>query len=132
MTVKLSSLRVDSTRVNDGDWVEATDIGEGVAFKVRSAYYKPYDIARQQATARLRRQMKGKPAADEDILLAVGPALAEHILLDWRGFDVPYSREVAAAMFADIDWRHVISRVQTAAFEVGEADVQTVEAAAKN
>lgn len=132
MTVKLKSMRVDAKRENEGAWIEAPDIGEGVAFKVRGLNYAPYEIARQMMMRRLGRTAKGKPLAGVDLLPHIGRLLHEHILLDWRGFDEPYSTDVAAAIMVDPEYRSIINRVEIAAQEVGEADVQIVEDAAKN
>lgn len=132
MTVKLKSLRVDAKRESEGVWIEAPDIGEGVAFKVRGLNYAPYEIARQMTMRRLGRSAKGKTLPSAEILPHVGRLLAEHILLDWRGFDDPYDADLAMQIMTDPEYRAVINRVELAAQEVGEADVQTVEDAAKN
>lgn len=132
MTVILKSLRVDAKRVNDGVWIERPGIAPGVAVKVRSIHYRPYDIARSLLTRRFARGSKGEPLATVDINPEVGGLLAEHILLDWRGFDEPYSPELAQEMLTDPEFGTLTQQVELAAMEAGEADIQFVKDAGKN
>ena len=129
--VRLSSLRADSALERNGDWVDAMSI-PGVAFNVRSINFPRYTVARDLLLQRLRRQSGGKPIAQDTLYTELGRLYAEHILLDWRGFDVPYSRETAMQTLTDPEYRDVVMAVETAAGQVGQSQIEFCEDAAKN
>jgi hypothetical protein len=130
-TVKLASLRADSALERAGDWVDAMSI-PGVSFKVRSINYPPYTVARDMLFQRLRRKYGAKPTPQDVMTSELGKLYAQHILLDWKGFDEPYSAENAMQVLSDPEFRDVISAVELAAGGVGQAEIEFVEETAKN
>jgi len=129
--VRLSSLRADSALERNGDWVDAMSI-PGVAFKVRSINVASYTLHRDLLLQRLRRQSGGKPVAQDTLYTELGRLYAEHILLDWRGFDVPYSRETAMQTLTDPEFRDVVMAVETAAGQVGQSVIEFLDTESKN
>lgn len=70
--------------LNDGEWVGDIPDMEGIELLVRSTNFKPYKVA----TAGLARRSGKKLRTDQgmvDFHVKSGTALAEHILLGWRG-----------------------------------------------
>lgn len=70
--------------LNEGTWIDDIPDMEGVELLVRSTNFKPYKVA----TAGLARRSGKKLRTDVGIVdfsVTTGKALAEHILLDWRG-----------------------------------------------
>lgn len=70
--------------LNEGEWIGDIPDMEGVELLVRSTNFKPYRVA----TAGLARRSGKKLRTDQglvDFTVTTGKALAEHILLGWRG-----------------------------------------------
>lgn len=130
MPIKLSSLAVDLTRETEGDWVDLPDL-PGVRLKTRSLHYAPYRVARDSAFVTLsRKHGKTIPAEASDTVLR--KLCADHLLLDWDGFDVPYTHEAALTVLTDPAFREFVSHVLWAAAQVGQAEIAFVESAEKN
>lgn len=132
MTVKLSSLKADLQREAKGDWIEGPPELPGVSLNVSSLMMPAYRIERDLLGSRLARQHKGKPIPPDVLSTEVGKLFHKHILHDWRGFDVPYSRELAGEMLADPEFRMLVGAVEYCAAKVADIDVEFIEDAAKN
>lgn len=131
MTVKLSSIKADLKRETKGDWIDYPD-WPGVALNVSSLLLPAYRIDRDLLGQRLSRQYKGKPIPPEVVTTEIGKLYHKHILHDWRGFDEPYSREVAGEMLPDPEYRNIVAAVEWCAAKVSDVDVEFIEDAAKN
>ncbi len=138
MALKLSSLKSDRARTDAGDWIEIPD-WPGVAVRVRGLSHPAYVYARDQVNRRLARKHKGDAAGpaemrqrDDERLRLNGEILAEHVLLDWRGFDEEYSAERALAMLSDPAMELLIGNVTWAAAQVGQAKAEFSEEQEKN
>jgi len=129
--VKLSSLRADEALERNGDWKDAIGI-PGVSFKVRSINYPPYTIARDFLMQRLRRKAGGKPIKQDVLLPELGRLYAEHILLDWKGFDEAYTPELAMKTLTDPQYRELVSAIESLASQVGESEIEFIEDTIKN
>jgi len=130
--LKLSSLKADRAREIEGEWIDAPELGEGVAFHVSSLHKPDYQTARDLLLQSFARDYKGKPVPPDVRDAAFGKLYAEHILHDWRGFDVGYTAELARETLSDPDHRRVINAVEACAAKVGVRDAEFVEVAAKN
>jgi hypothetical protein len=130
--VKLSSLAARDPR--EGEWVPASDPQlEGVELKVRPIHYGPFQQALQIATAKLARKYPGnKQVPPEETDRLNGELYAEHLLLDWRGFDEPYSPAVARESLTAPAMHVLRNEVRFAATVASRATVEFVEAAAGN
>lgn len=131
MTVKLNSIKADLQREAKGDWIEYPD-WPGVSFNVSSLLLPAYRIDRDLLGQRLSRQYKGKPIPPEVVTTEIGKLYHKHILHDWRGFDEPYSRELAGQMLPDPEYRNIVAAVEWCAAKVSDVDVEFIEDAAKN
>lgn len=137
MTVKLSSLKADVKKESEGDWITADDIevedpAKPVQFLVRSTNLPSFRIARDAAFAKLARDAKGQPISPVKSGNLLGKLLVEHLLIDWRGLDEPYSLDLAMETLTDDAYRNVRAAVLQAAMKVGHGEVEFVEGAAKN
>lgn len=128
MTVKFGSLKSDIEKEKTGDWVEVPDL-PGVSFLVRSFNHPPYRVARDLLVQRMARRNGKKAAPPEEMEAAFGRLYAEHILLDWQGFDEPYSPEVAREALTDPAYRDLRRYVESAAAQVGQSEVEFTEEA---
>jgi hypothetical protein len=128
MTVKFNSLKSDIAKEQTGDWVECPDL-PGVSFKVRSFNHPPYRVARDLLVQRMARRNGKKAAPPEEMESAFGKLYAEHILLDWAGFDTPYSPEAAREALSDPAYRDLRRYVESAAAQVGQSEVEFTEEA---
>lgn len=128
MTVKFGSLKSDIAKEQTGDWVEVPDL-PGVSFKVRSFNHPAYRVARDLLVQRMARRNGKKAAPPEEMEAAFGKLYAEHILLDWQGFDEPYSAEVAREALTDPAYRDLRRYVESAAAQVGQSEVEFTEEA---
>lgn len=131
MTIKLSSLKADLAREEQGDWIEYPD-WPGVAFKVSSLHTPAYATARDLLVQKLTRKSRGKTPPVEEMAPEVGKLYAKHILHGWRGLDVEYTPELAIETLCDPAFRNVVAAVEWCAGQLAQIDVEFVEAAAKN
>ncbi|MDR6953784.1 hypothetical protein J2X65_003147 [Ancylobacter sp. 3268] len=123
MPVVLSSLKVDVALETSGEWIDAPEL-PGVAFHVRSLNYPPYTAARDIELRKLAAIHGNQPIPRDARAAVFGRLYAEHILLDWRGFDVQWSQEAAVAALTDPEHRPLVQMVENAAAQVGTPKVQ--------
>ncbi len=131
MAIKLSSVRSDPAREEEGEWVNIPDL-PGVRFRVRSFNYGPYKAQRSIVFARLARKYGREPVPDQIMVKELGQLYHKYILLEWDGFDVPFSPETARDVLTDPTYRTLLDHVDYAANRVGQAEVEFVEQAAGN
>ena len=129
--VSLRSLTVNLSAERDGDWQDAALI-PGVSFKVRSTNYAPYVAARSKALQEIQKKYPTGDVPPDETAAVFGGLLADHLLLDWRGFDADYSPDEARAVLTDETFRPLREAVATCAAMVGQRDIEFVEDAAKN
>ncbi len=135
--VKLSSLRSDSQREREGDWVPALDIGPEVQYFLRSTNLPAFKIARDHHGQKLARTY-GDNIPDDILAEVYGKLAVEHLLMDWKGFvddeenDIPFSKETAQKILTDPEYRLVRASVYFAATKVGRDEVEFVGTAIKN
>lgn len=131
MTIKLSSLKVDLARERDGDWMPSTEF-PGVEFLVSSLHLPAYQTALQLQEQKWARVYKGKPVPPDVRTVSIGTLLHRHILHDWKGIDVPYSKEAAEGIMTVPEGRNFIASVQNAAAMVSLTEQEFVEDEVKN
>jgi hypothetical protein len=128
--IKLSSLSADLKKEREGDWVDSNR-NPGVAYRVRSLASPAYLKARTKLL-RTMSMNEGDAAYDPDAVYDSSTKLIlDHILLDWRGFDVPYSAEAAKELL-DPGYRMVVSDIEDCAARVGKKSVEYAEVETKN
>lgn len=132
MTVKLSSLRTDPNKRQDGEWIDIPDL-PGVSFRVRGLTFKPYTVERDALVRRKLKSLNGKPWDNDERNAAFGALYAKHILLEWKGLDEPYSPDTASDCLTDpAYWENFGAYVEWAAGRVGGAQVEFEDDAAGN
>jgi len=131
MVLKLDSLKVDLNKERSGDWVDFPD-WPGVMFHVKSVEAPDFRTARDHLLRKLSRKHKGKPIPPDDLQQEIGVLYSKHILLDWKGLDVPYSSDAASDILTDPSYRKVFAAIEWCANQVGDSDAEFIEDAAKN
>jgi len=131
MTIKLKSLAADLKKEVEGDWIDIPDLPD-VSLKVRSLQSPAYTVARDLMSQKHRRKYGAKPVPPEVFSKDFGRLAAEHLLLDWKGFDVPYSADTAEEVLTSLEYRMLLNHTVWAASQVGEAEIEFVEDAEKN
>lgn len=129
--VKLASISTDRARERDGEWVSIPDL-PGVELKVRSSNYPAFDTAWKITQQRLVRQYGKKPIPDEVAVQETGSLYAEHILLDWKGFDEPFEASRVQVLLTNPAYRDLLQHVVWAATQVGRREIEFVEEAVGN
>ncbi len=129
--LKLSSLRANLEREQQGDWVDSLRWA-GVRFRVRALTTPSYRIKRDPRLATLSRKYKGKPIPPEVSGPILGRLYAEEILLGWEGLDIAYSPEVALETLSDPAYRELVSEIEWCAGTLSEVDAEYEEETAKN
>lgn len=135
--LKLSSLKADLARENDGAWMDVPE-WPGVSLKVRGLNYPAYELARNTGAQIRARKTKNAASTSAESTAFFGRLYAEHILLDWKGLVsddrqmVPYSKERALEILTDPAFREFVAAVESAAARVAQVDVEFIEGAAKN
>ncbi|QXZ79666.1 hypothetical protein [Rhizobium sp. L51/94] len=131
MTIKLRSVAADVAQEKKGIWISSADL-PGVDFLVSSLYSPEYETARDLLLQRLGAQFKGATVPTEILLPRLGTLYAEHLLHGWRGFDEEYSREVAAEILGQFQYRDIIKAVEWCAGQVTRINFQFVDKDAGN
>ena len=130
----LNKLRTDLNRESDGVWV---DIGDGASIKVARIGNPRHSAILRKLSAPYRRQINAGTLPDDVAFRISGEAMANAILLDWKGLELDgatlvYSQKAAKDVLCNQQLKDFRSQVQAAA-EDEEAFRQTViEDAEKN
>jgi hypothetical protein len=134
MVVKIASLKADLEREEKGEWQQALEIipDQDVHFRVSSINLPAYTIAREHLLQRLARRYKNTTIPQAILNGEIGKLMAVHLLHEWRGFDLEYSREVAIEMLSDPANRMLIRAVEACASQVGAIEIEFVEDEVKN
>lgn len=128
--IDLDSLRADLVAEQDGAELPVPQ-WPGVKLKVRGSNYAPFLAARDAARQRLR-LIHGDVIPADAWDVAIGLAMAEHLLVGWTGINVPYSRATAIAVLSDPAHRELRNAIADAANQVGVASARFVEDATGN
>lgn len=136
--LKLGALKTDRVRQSEGEWIDIPD-WPGVAFRVRSLSHPPYVFARDRLNRKLARLHPGNPGdaadqrrRDDERSRLHGELLAEHVLLEWRGFDMPYSAALAEDVLTDPTHEQFMANLTWAASRVGQGKAEFAEGLEKN
>jgi len=145
MTIKLNSLAADLTKERDGEWIEPKEWPglnpekpleltqlPGVAFHVRSTNFPAYVTARQAALEELKSKYPDDKVPAEVAARIEGQLAVEHLLIDWRGFDITYSADAVTTILAAEEHRVLRSMIYWCAGRVGKRRIEFVKEAAKN
>lgn len=137
MALKLSSIKIDTKREQQGAWIEIPE-WPGVALQTRGFQYGPFKTARDAAYKDLAKRYGKNPIPDDDVFDINGKLLADHLLLGWRGLvdddqkEVPFTRETALELLTARDWRVFQTQAMWAASQLEVVDAEFVKDAEKN
>lgn len=131
MTIKLTSLKADLDREEQGDWIDIPDC-PGLRLQVRSIESPSYVIPRDQLVQKWVRKYGRKPIPRDVRSQGLGRLYAEQILLGWEGLEEQYSRERALEVLTDPAYRVFLGYVEYAAAQLAEIDMEFVDEAIKN
>lgn len=113
--MKFSSLKTDAARETEGVWVEFGDGAEVLVARAGNSRHEA--LARKLRKPHEVRFRNGNLPPDLELALGI-EAMAQTILLDWRGFEddagqpVPYSTEAARQKLAELrDFREAVSLI---------------------
>ncbi len=130
MAIKLSSLKNNSERQTDGEWVEVPE-WPGVSLKVRSIQCHDFRMARDILQQKLIRKLGRLPTSVE--MDEHSPKLyAKHLLRGWNGFDIEYSEDTALDILSDPEHAPLREQIVFAASRVGDSDIEFTADAEKN
>lgn len=135
--MKLSKIAINSRAIEAGRWVNIPDL-PGVSLKVRGLGNADYRKLAAKLGEEIPRADKVKGISFEtrdDIEIKL---LIEAVLIDWRGLEnddgspLAYSREIAESVLPNPDFKPLRDAVMWAAAVVGDDELASDEAAAKN
>lgn len=129
MVIKLASLKADLKREFEGDWVEFPT-WDGVAFKVSSFNKPEYQTARDLAVRKMAQSLGGKQPTEAERRAVIGAVVAEHVLHDWRGFDIPFSKEAAKELLSQPEGYHLFSAIEWCANQLTAVKIEFQDASA--
>ena len=141
--MKLSNLKINSARAEQGAWVcDLPQMGD-LRLKVRGFSNTDFAAFMSKEGAAVPRDQREKGRRDGRILPKVADAImirgmVEHILVDWDGLTdedeqtVPFSKERAMDLLSDPDFRPFRDAVAQAAVIVEEIEADKVEAVVGN
>lgn len=137
--MKLSELKVDAVKVEQGAWVDNIPELEGLRLKVRGANNKDWRKLQARLISAIPRQKRvgGQlDPAEQDRIMAI--VLRDTCLLDWDGLEgddgkpLPYTKESAEQFLTDPQYAKFREGVTWAATVVGEQRDAVLEKDAKN
>lgn len=132
--MKISSVKVDVVKVEEGVWVENIPELEGVKLRVRGAGNRDWKRMMQRLVASVPRQKRRNGNIDPDEMERIlGTVMLETGLLDWSGIEgdddkpIPYSKEKAKEYLLDPQWQVIRDGVSWACNFVGRDVEEAVE-----
>ncbi|WP_232629163.1 hypothetical protein [Methylobacterium sp. Leaf118] len=133
--MKLSSLKVDASAIEEGQWVgNIPEMGD-LEVRVRglnNARYRRLQTKLIDAVPRAKRQGGRMDPDEQDRITAT--CLNATVLLDWRGLEgedgqpLPYSKDLASTLLSEAEFRRFREGVIWAASQVGEEQAEAERA----
>ena len=139
--MKIGHFRRDARAVEAGEWVDDLPGFPGVGFKVRGLNSTAFLEAQARRNRAIPAHQRGKDGSIPTALAysIMGEAMAEALLMDWRGIEgddgepLAYDADLARVWLTDLDFVHFTEAVMEAAKRVDlGARILPVEDAAKN
>jgi hypothetical protein len=135
--VRLSDLKVNSQKRNEGDWVDLKDLG--MAFHVRGSGTPQWMQVQRDEARRIRidERVNGALSVEQERRVEIACVLQVG-LLGWRGLkddvgkEVPYSLEAAETLLRDPDYEPLLALILSACASVGQRTEEEREDAAGN
>ena len=99
MALKLSSIKIDTKREQEGAWIEILE-WPGVALQTRGFQYGPFKTARDAAYKDLAKRYGKNSIPDDDVFDINGKLMADHLLL---GSDWPHTEGLVDPLSFTVD-----------------------------
>lgn len=138
MAIKLSSVRANVRRENEGDWVPIPE-WPGVELRVRGFAYGPFQNAKSQLESKWARRNGGRDTVPfEEVYRANGRLYAEYLLLDWKGIDddagnpIEYDDALGMQVLTDPAYRDLHDHIRYATNKLSQTEIEFVERASGN
>jgi hypothetical protein len=137
--VKLSDLKVNSARAEQGAWVGDIRDMPGVRFKARGFNNKDDKKVQERELEKIpkRRRLRGNVSADENRAI-LNVRIREGLISDWDGIvgdddqPVPFTLEMLDTFLTDPDYERLRDAMIFACSIVAEDDAEADEGDAKN
>jgi hypothetical protein len=136
--MKLSSLKTDVARVEQGEWIgDIPEMGD-LELKVRGIDNADYRALTSKLVQTIPLKRRRRGISSEDLEQIQNKCLLETVLLDWRGVqddsgkDVPYSRELAETLLTSPEYRTFRDAVAYASRLVGADEDDAASELEKN
>lgn len=136
--MKLSALKIDAEKLEQGAWVGNIPELEGVRFKVRGLGNTDFKRLQNRLIMAIPRKNRRNGLSVEDQTRIESRCVVDTILLDWDGLEdddgraMPFSKELAADLLADPDMARLREGILYAAAIVAEQDAEDEEAVEGN
>lgn len=137
--MKLSELKVDPQRIENGAWVDNIPEMEGLRLKVRGAFNADWRKLQSRLVAAVPRQKRARgqlDPAEQDRVMSI--VLRDACLLEWDGIEgddgqpLPYSKEKATELLTDPQYGKFREAVIWAANTVADQRESDIEEDVKN
>ncbi|MHC2016309.1 hypothetical protein [Methylobacterium sp. CM6247] len=136
--MKLSALKTDSAKLEQGQWVKDLPDMDGLELKVRGLGNTEYRRLQDKKVEAVPRAKKIRGLDNETQDRIISECLHEAVLEDWRGLTgddgqpVPFSSDLALTLLTDPDYARFRSAVLQAASIVTNEAALSVEDAEGN
>jgi hypothetical protein len=124
--IVLKSLAADLAKEREGEWIASRRL-DGARYHVRSTNNPEFRAAQSSALRVLQeRYASGNTEVDVNELQKTRAALTvEHLIIDWNGFDEPYTKDLGSATLADPSQRDLLADIEECASRVGSPSLAT-------
>ncbi len=131
--IDIKSLMIDKNKENNGIWVDY----EGVSLCIASIDRQEFVEAREGLLKVFVQEIRNGELSGQDITELITPAIADHILLDWKnlgenGVEVKYSREKALEYLKRPELKDMLNHVLSVASQRFRYRQKLVEEGIKN
>lgn len=110
--MKLSASKVDSTLIEQGDWVDGIPDLPGIRIKARGTNNADYRILEGKLVREIPRTQRAEGVSPADQDRIAGRLLVETVVLDIEGITeddevtpIPYTKALGTKLFLDPDYR---------------------------
>lgn len=136
--MKLSEVKVDSDRIEQGAWVPDISECPGLKLKVRGQGNKDWRRLQSRLLDAVPRKKRVNRLDYDEGERITNRLLLDTCLIDWDGLQdddgnaIPYSKEMAETLLTDPDFRKFRDAVFTASSLVGENNEEDIKDASGN
>jgi hypothetical protein len=136
--MKLTDVKVDSNRIEEGEWINNISECPGLRLRVRGQSNKEWRKLQSKLVEAVPRKKRINRLDYDEGERITNSLLLNACLIDWDGLTdddgtaIPYSKEMAEKLMTDPDYRKFRDAVLTASSLVGEKIDEDVKDASGN